>query len=840
MEAFAEAVDATILATVKRVLGVFFDPSTYGTDTHPVVIDFPAEFLQNQDDLDHAAADAAILSGDAEARTRSVRQPVLLGNTVLLMDELKNMVPNLELSLPAFDVDTVSYDSQSLKPTLPELKTIRHGVKYIAVPWATNVDRFERGSILGDMQRGLAVRGLVAGVTGEFTGGHELGSPSPSVAMAPARSPENVLLALFICMLTAYTVLLSRRAGQLEAQLSSSDEFASYQQDVREDQIRQLRRVNLALKESEELLGDSALLSSDVVRLTQGLSQAVEYEISHAQLAAPESGVQAPRAVAQRSVAEQRQAASAAARAQTQAQRMQQAHGPNRQQPMPDQPPVPSEVHKWLRDCKDTPARQQHVKNAMQHAWDSYVKYAWGMDELQPLSKKGKSSFGGLGATIIDALDTLHIMGLTSRFEQAKEFVVNLNFDKNFDASVFETTIRVVGGLLSAHDLTGEAIFLQKTQQLVDILLHAFNTPTGIPWNQLNLHTHAGKNPGWTAKMSTLAEFGTEQMEFFMLSAKTGKHIYREKAQHCIQFLHDKHGNKGLLPIYINPATGEFSTQQVSFGAMGDSYYEYLLKVWILFGKNDDMFHDMWERSMDEMLERLIHKTTPSGFTYVAELSRSGALVHKMDHLACFVPAMLALGVHHKAVTGPKADRYLQVAKELTDTCFQMYKLSPSGLAPEYIEARPGKDFVTNPRAQYNLQRPEAVEAFFVMYRVTGDPKYQEYGWEVFSAFETFTKVDVGYTGVRDVTKTPIQRDDAMQSFWLAETLKYMYLLFSPKDKLDLDEWVLNTEAHPLKVHPWKYEPAAGSSDGAGQAGAAAAVASSPRARLQGRRAGHP
>uniref|UniRef100_A0A061RG39 alpha-1,2-Mannosidase n=1 Tax=Tetraselmis sp. GSL018 TaxID=582737 RepID=A0A061RG39_9CHLO len=259
------------------------------------------------------------------------------------------------------------------------------------------------------------------------------------------------------------------------------------------------------------------------------------------------------------------------------------------------------------------------------------------------------------------------------------------------------------------------------------------------------------------------------------------------------------------MPIYLNPSTGEFSTKQVSLGAMGDSYYEYLLKVWILFGKNDESYRAMWEQAMDEMLERLIHKTTPSGFTYVAELSRSGALVHKMDHLACFVPGMLALGVHHKAVQGAKAERYLEVAKGLTETCYQMYRRMPSGIAPEYIEIKNGQDFVTNPKASFNLQRPEAVEAFFVLYRVTGDPKYQEYGWEVFSAFETFTRVDAGYTGVKDVTKLPLARDDTMQSFWLAETLKYLYLLFSPRSTISLDEWVMNTEAHPMKIRPWKF-----------------------------------
>mmetsp|Transcript_23810 Transcript_23810/g.66056 ORF Transcript_23810/g.66056 Transcript_23810/m.66056 type:complete len:630 (+) Transcript_23810:124-2013(+) len=602
---------------------------------------------------------------------------------------------------------------------------------------------------------------------------------------------HSTMMSVCLVLLGGYCLLLHRRANNVQRQGSLYDidglQFLLAAED--EAQIEQVHRVNAALKHSQELMGQSAELSIEVQRLSGGLTRAVEYEIEHA-----------TKAQAQIAPAVNPGAARQQAQPRTQHQAQPQP------QPQPHsvpQPAVPLEVHQWLKDCKQNEQRAQHIVNAMQHAWDSYVRYAWGQDELLPLSKKGKASFGGLGATIIDSLDTLHIMGLNSRFNQAKEFVLNLNFDRNYDASVFETTIRILGGLLSANDLTGDTLFLHKAEELADRLLHAFETPTGIPWNQLNLHTLRGQNPGWTAKMSTLAEFGTEQMEFFMLSAKTGKSVYRNKAEAPISLLHQRYPEKGLMPIYINPHTGQFGTEQVSFGALGDSYYEYLLKVWILFGKNDEMFRAMWVKAMDEMLERLIHKTTPSGFTYIAELSRSGGLVHKMDHLACFVPGMLALGVHHEAVSGAKGERYLQVAKDLTETCHQMYKRMPCGIAPEYIEARNGQDFVYNDRGSFNLQRPEAVEAFFILYRVTGNPKYQEYGWEVFSAFETFTKVDDGYTGIRDVRRTPPQRDDTMQSFWLAETLKYLYLLFSPPDKMSLDDWVLNTEAHPMKVRPW-------------------------------------
>uniref|UniRef100_A0A803M9S1 alpha-1,2-Mannosidase n=1 Tax=Chenopodium quinoa TaxID=63459 RepID=A0A803M9S1_CHEQI len=143
--------------------------------------------------------------------------------------------------------------------------------------------------------------------------------------------------------------------------------------------------------------------------------------------------------------------------------------------------------------------RRQKVKEAMLHAWTSYEKYAWGQDELQPQSKSGVNSFGGLGATLIDSLDTLYIMGLDEQFQRAREWVANmLDFNKDYDASVFETTIRVVGGLLSAYDLSNDKMFLEKAQDIADRLLPAWDTSSGIPYNIINLAHGRPHNPGWT------------------------------------------------------------------------------------------------------------------------------------------------------------------------------------------------------------------------------------------------------------------------------------------------------------------------------------------------------
>ena len=85
------------------------------------------------------------------------------------------------------------------------------------------------------------------------------------------------------------------------------------------------------------------------------------------------------------------------------------------------------------------------------------------------------------------------------------------------------------------------------------------------------------------------------------------------------------------------------------------------------------------------------------------------------------------------------------------------------------------------------------------MYRITGDPHWREVGWNMFSAIKTHTSTTYGNSAIDDVTKMAPELRDQMESFWLAETLKYFYLLFAEESLVSLDEWVLNTEAHPFR-----------------------------------------
>ncbi|KAL3366321.1 hypothetical protein AABB24_011143 [Solanum stoloniferum] len=439
--------------------------------------------------------------------------------------------------------------------------------------------------------------------------------------------------------------------------------------------------------------------------------------------------------------------------------------------------------------------RREKVKDAMRHAWSSYEKYAWGHDELQPQTKNGVDSFGGLGATLIDSPDTLYIMGLDEQFQRAREWVANsLDFNKNYDASVFETTIRVVGGLLSAYDLSGDKLFLEKAQDIADRLLPAWNTSTGIPYNIINLSHGNPHNHGWTGGHSILADSASEQLEFIALSQRTGDPKYQQKAENVILEISKTFPDDGLLPIHINPEGEVVVYSTITFGAMGDSFYEYLLKVWIQGNRTAavDSYRKMWETSMKGLLS-LVRRTSPSSFAYISE-KVGYSFVDKMDELACFAPGMLALG---SSGYGPdESQKFLSLAEELAWTCYNFYQSTPTKLAGENYVFNNGQDMTVG--TSWNILRPETVESLFYLWRLTGNKTYQEWGWNIFQAFEKNSRIESGYVGLKDVN-TGVQ-DNMMQSFFLAETLKYLYLLYSSPSVIPLDKWVFNTEAHPIKI----------------------------------------
>ncbi|CAK7239725.1 MAG: mannosyl-oligosaccharide alpha-1,2-mannosidase [Sporothrix thermara] len=538
-------------------------------------------------------------------------------------------------------------------------------------------------------------------------------------------------------------------------------------------------------------------------------------------------------------------------------------------------------------------SRRERVVEAFELSWDAYERYAWGQDEFHPETKSGRyMAPQGLGWIIVDSLDTMMLMNLTGRLTHAREWVhKSLTWDQDQDVNTFETTIRMMGGLLAAHYLSteypdmaplsyaqlsstgGEDLYLEKAKDLADRLLSAFDSPTGIPWSSVNIGKSEPLPAHDNGGSASTAEATTLQLEFKYLAKLTGEKLFWDKVEHVMEVVDEQNrAFEGLVPIFINPKTGRFMGQNIRLGSRGDSYYEYLIKQYLQTNKKEPVYHEMWSEALEAVRNHLVTYTEGSQFTIIGE--RPDGLLHplspKMDHLVCFMPGTIALAAteglplataRKQAWWTKQHDADMKLAHELTQTCWGMYKYMATGLAAEIThfkianppppyspshrtppavfdtdpDAAWRRDFEVKPLDRHNLQRPETVESLFYMWRITGDPMYREWGWDMFKSFMNYTAVadGGGFTSLSNANVIPPDGRDNMESFWLAETLKYFYLLFSPDDLLPLDKIVINTEAHPfprfdmgqLFSTGWKRKPA-GAIDSAAAAdtdGAAAA-----------------
>ncbi|KAL8821802.1 MAG: hypothetical protein Q9223_000214 [Gallowayella weberi] len=502
----------------------------------------------------------------------------------------------------------------------------------------------------------------------------------------------------------------------------------------------------------------------------------------------------------------------------------------------------------------DWDERREKVKDAFILSWDGYHKYAWGNDLYHPTSKRGtQMTSAGMGWIIVDALDTLMIMNLTSRLSDAREWITNsLNYEQDQEVNTFETTIRMLGGLLSAHYLStsfpdmaplaeddqgtpGEDLYLEKATDLADRLLGAFDSESGVPYASVNLKTLKGIRSHADDGASSTAEATSLQLEFKYLASLTGEKDYWEKAEKVMKVVDDNGEEDGLLPIFIYAHDGTFRGHNIRLGSRGDSYYEYLIKQYLQTSGEEPIYLDLWNQALNGVRKHLITYTKKSHFAILAERPNGlqSDLQPKMDHLVCFMPGTIALAATGGTTVaeakktgkwGKKEQADLDLAVELTKTCWGMYKTTATGLAPEitffeidnpprseadgpptppadpvpYASAEWKDDYVIKNQDAHNLQRPETVETLFYMWRITGEEKYREWGWEMFRSFVNYTQLegDAGFTSVANVLEVPPRLRDNMESFWLAETLKYFYLLFSPTNLLPLDSIVINTEAH--------------------------------------------
>jgi mannosidase alpha-like ER degradation enhancer 2 len=412
------------------------------------------------------------------------------------------------------------------------------------------------------------------------------------------------------------------------------------------------------------------------------------------------------------------------------------------------------------------------VRQEFLHAWSGYKRYAWGHDELLPLSKGYHDWYGhSLLMTPVDALDTMILMGLVDEAREARELIdTTLSFDQDIYVKNFEITIRLLGGLLSGYELSGDKRLLSLAEDLGRRLLPAFDSPTGMPYVEVNLKTGKVRNP-----RTNPAEVGTLLLELGALSRLTGKPVFYAKAKRAVVALYARRSPLGLVGSTIDVETGAWSDSTSHIDGGIDSYYEYMLKAWLLFGDED--FERMWESSA-QAANKYLSENVSSGFWYGQANMYTGARVgHQFEALAAFFPGTLALSGD------------LDRARRLQTSTYKMW--TTFGVEPESIDYRT----MTIVDDGYEL-RPEIIESAYYLHHFTGDERYRQMGRTFLRDIVACCRTEVGYAALTSV-RTHAQRD-VMQSYFLAETLKYLYLLFAAPGTVDLRNHVFNTEAHPL------------------------------------------
>uniref|UniRef100_A0A3P9IEQ8 alpha-1,2-Mannosidase n=1 Tax=Oryzias latipes TaxID=8090 RepID=A0A3P9IEQ8_ORYLA len=448
---------------------------------------------------------------------------------------------------------------------------------------------------------------------------------------------------------------------------------------------------------------------------------------------------------------------------------------------------------------------RERIKSMFYHAYNSYLDNAFPYDELRPLTCDGQDTWGSFSLTLIDALDTLLVLGNQTEFQRVASILQDtVDFDIDVNASVFETNIRVVGGLLSAHLLAGRAgmelepgwpcsgPLLRMAAEAARRLIPAFQTPTGMPYGTVNL-LH-GVSPTETPVTCT-AGVGTFILEFATLSRLTGDPTFEDVARRALTALWKTRSDIGLVGNHIDVLSKKWVAQDAGIGAGVDSYFEYLVKGAILLQDEEllNMFHaydaaiQNYTRFDDWYLWVQMHKGTVS--------------MPIFQSLEAFWPGLQSLlGNLDSAVR--TFQNYYSVWRQF-------------GGLPEFYSIPQG--YTVDKREGYPL-RPELIESAMYLFRATGDHTYLQLGLDALESIEKVSRTHCGYASVKDLRDH--QLDNRMESFFLAETIKYLYLLFDPTHflhggamegdgsweeggeggqcVLGAGGFIFNTEAHPL------------------------------------------
>eukprot|EP00892_Ulva_mutabilis_P000699 jgi/Ulvmu1/1062/UM105_0021.1 len=434
-------------------------------------------------------------------------------------------------------------------------------------------------------------------------------------------------------------------------------------------------------------------------------------------------------------------------------------------------------------------ALAERATSMFKHSYRSYLDHGFPSDNVTPQTCKPQDVQGGVAITLLDALDTLLVFGMAEDFREAERLTQAVSFDRPERTHVFEVTIRAMGGLLSAHiaavnnpalipDYSGT--FLSKAEDLATRLLPAFDTPTGIPVSWVNLRT--GKPPDGEAD-TCVACTTTLALEFHMLSVLTGNSTYGELVDAAVGEIFSRRDHAtGLVGNSIRTDTGAWDRADSGIGPGLDSYYEYLLKMYLVYGEERylAMFVDQYVRIQQKA-------TTPrswNSFQWVLDVSMrdGGALGRFISSLTAFWPGMQA-SIGQLDAAFPLMHSYARAHLHY-------------GWLPERIHAH--LDGYHPSERAYPL-RPELLESAFILHSEFGAPRYLRLAEGTLEVLAQHNRCACGFCAVSDVLNKSLE--DKMESFFLAETLKYMYLLLRQASEIN-DFFVFTTEAHLMPVLP--------------------------------------
>jgi mannosyl-oligosaccharide alpha-1,2-mannosidase len=422
------------------------------------------------------------------------------------------------------------------------------------------------------------------------------------------------------------------------------------------------------------------------------------------------------------------------------------------------------------------PSLAQDVRAEMKWAWDHYVERCFGRDQIKPVSGGAEPFFfpngPPMGLSIVEALDTLYVMGLDAEVEQGTRWIAdNLHFDIDSEVQVFETGIRMVGGLLSGWCGTRDKKLLVLARDLADRLSPAFTkSPTGMPYRFVNLKTGAVRDPE-----SYPAEIGTYIAEWGTLSKATGDRRYYDMAKRAMKALFDRRSRIDLVADTINIETGAWLSRRASIGPPSDSYFEYLWDGWQLFGDAD--FKRWYDVHTAAIVKYQAMKSDGKLWFPQVDFETGAILDHHQSELAAFYAGLLAQGGDQA-----RAHDYLASWADVQ---------ARFGVLPEgYDTAKAAPDRVTNEL------RPEFVDSCLNLFLLEPDDKWRELARTHYETMKKTSRAAYGYTIIDDVIAKPMKQGDLCPGYWWSEQMKYYWLLFSNTDRFDYKTNYLSTEGN--------------------------------------------